>query len=89
MFAFAGCKAYMPAFWSLPNLFLVNAAAAGSIGLINSLGNLGGYFGPSVMGYLRHTTNSYSVSFWILSGSMMVTVDHHLQPGPGSRIKKT
>ena len=28
----AGCKAYMPAFWSLPTLFLVNTAAAGSIG---------------------------------------------------------
>jgi len=41
MLAFAGFKAYMPAFWSLPNLFLTEAAAAGSIGLINSVGNLG------------------------------------------------
>ncbi len=46
MVAFGGFKGYMPAFWSLPNLFLVEAAAAGSIGLINSFGNLGGYCRP-------------------------------------------
>lgn len=50
MVAFGGFKGYMPAFWSLPNLFLVEAAAAGSIGLINSVGNLGGFIGPTVMG---------------------------------------
>ena len=41
MVAFTGLKAYLPAFWSLPSLFLTEAAAAGSIGLINSVGNLG------------------------------------------------
>ena len=55
MVAFAGFKGYMPAFWSLPNLFLVEAAAAGSIGLINSVGNLGGFFGPKIMGYVHET----------------------------------
>ncbi|MFZ4766492.1 MAG: MFS transporter, partial [Roseimicrobium sp.] len=73
MIAFGGFKGYMPAFWSLPNLFLVEAAAAGSIGLINSFGNLGGYVGPKVMGFLHHTTQSYNVSLWILSGSMLLT----------------
>ena len=38
-----GLKAYLPAFWSLPTLFLTESAAAGSIGLINSVGNLGGF----------------------------------------------
>ena len=50
MVAAAGFKAYLPAFWSLPNLFLTRAAAAGSIGLINSVGNLGGFLGPYVIG---------------------------------------
>ncbi|CAF4258967.1 unnamed protein product, partial [Adineta steineri] len=36
-----GTKAYLPAFWSLPSLFLSESAAAGSIGFINSIGNLG------------------------------------------------
>jgi ACS family tartrate transporter-like MFS transporter len=47
MLAFVGFKAYMPAFWPLPHLFLTEAAAAGSIGLINSIGNLGGFLGPA------------------------------------------
>ena len=42
-----GLKAYMPAFWALPSLILTESAAAGSIGLINSVGNLGGFVGPS------------------------------------------
>src|SRR6185436_14210526 len=48
--AFAGLKSYQPAFWSLPSLLLTQTAAAGSIGLINSVGNLGGFLGPNVLG---------------------------------------
>jgi ACS family tartrate transporter-like MFS transporter len=55
----AGVKAYLPAFWALPNMFLTGAAAAGSIGLINSVGNLGGFFGPSIVGYLEKKTGSF------------------------------
>ena len=46
-----GLKAYLPAFWSLPSLFLTEAAAAGSIGLINSVGNLGGRWGRRCWGW--------------------------------------
>ncbi len=48
--AAAGMKSYMPAFWSLPNVYLTAAAAAGSIGLINSIGNLGGHLGRASSG---------------------------------------
>ena len=51
--AMTGLKAYLPAFWSLPTLFLAESAAAGSIGLINSVGNLGGFLGPSVLGLVK------------------------------------
>ena len=73
MLILAGCKAYMPAFWSLPSLFLVNAAAAGSIGLINSIGNLGGFFGPAITGYLEKTTGSFHASLYYLAGSITVS----------------
>ena len=73
MLILAGCKAYMPAFWSLPNLFLVNTAAAGSIGLINSLGNLGGFLGPSFTGWLKTSTGSFDTSLYCLSGSILVS----------------
>ena len=57
--ALTGLKAYLPAFWSLPSLFLTEAAAAGSIGLINSVGNLGGFLGPSVLGTVEKLTGSF------------------------------
>jgi ACS family tartrate transporter-like MFS transporter len=41
-----------PGFWPLPNLLLGKTAAAASIGLINSFGNLGGFIGPYVIGYI-------------------------------------
>jgi len=73
MLAFAGFKAYMPAFWSLPNLFLVQAAAAGSIGLINSIGNLGGYLGPSVLGKVQTVTGSFVGGIYFLAVSMALS----------------
>ena len=88
MVAFAGFKAYMPAFWSMPNLFLAEAAAAGSIGLINSVGNLGGFFGPSIMGHLKEYTGSYSGSLYFLCGSMVVTAVILFSLGLGHAEKK-
>ena len=41
-----------PGFWPLPNILLGKTAAAASIGLINSFGNLGGFIGPYVIGYI-------------------------------------
>ena len=74
MVAFAGFKAYMPAFWALPSLFLTKAAAAGSIGLINSVGNLGGFLGPYLLGSLEKSTGSFVVGLYLLAGSMMMTI---------------
>lgn len=73
MIASAGLKAYLPAFWSMPSLFLTSSAAAGSIGLINSVGNLGGFLGPSLLGWLKTNTGTYAVGVSILAGSMLVT----------------
>jgi MFS transporter, ACS family, tartrate transporter len=68
----AGIKAYQPAFWSLPSLFLTGAAAAGSIGLINSIGNLGGFLGPTVLGTVEKYTGSFVGGIYYLCASMMV-----------------
>ena len=88
MIAFAGFKGYMPAFWSLPNLFLVEAAAAGSIGLINSMGNLGGFLGSSVMGYAKEHSGDYAYGLWFLSGSMLVSATILFTLGLGVKEKK-
>lgn len=87
MVAFAGFKGYMPAFWSLPSLFLVEAAAASSIGLINSVGNLGGFMGSYVMGKARETTGSYDAGLWYLSASMLCSAVILFLMGIGKREK--
>jgi ACS family tartrate transporter-like MFS transporter len=70
--AAGGTKAYQPAFWTLPSLFLTSTAAAGSVGLINSFGNLGGGgIGTPLMGYLKEHTGSYVTGLTVLSASMM------------------
>jgi nitrate/nitrite transporter NarK len=61
MFCLAGAGLYgaLPSFWSLPSAFLSESAAAASIGLINSIGNLGGFVGPFIVGYLVRVTGSF------------------------------
>jgi MFS family permease len=56
--AFAGSKATLPPFWALSTQFLKGTAAAGGIALINSVGNLGGFFGPSLVGVIKDKTGS-------------------------------
>jgi len=70
--AAAGIYAYCPGFWSLPTSFLSGTAAAASIGLINSIGNLGGYAGPHVVGYLSTLTGSFFGGVLYLSLSALV-----------------
>ena len=70
--AFAGFKSYMPAFWALPSMFLTESAAAGSIGLINSIGNLGGFLGPNVLGGVEKLTGSFVGGLYYLCCSMLV-----------------
>jgi len=56
--AFAGSKATLPPFWALSTQFLKGTAAAGGIALINSVGNLGGFFGPTFVGVIKDRTGS-------------------------------
>jgi MFS transporter, ACS family, tartrate transporter len=58
--------AFMPSFWALPTAILAESAAAASIGLINSVANLGGFLGPFFIGYLRTKTNSFSPGLVLL-----------------------
>jgi len=83
--AMTGLKAYLPAFWSLPSLFLTEAAAAGCIGLINSVGNLGGFVGPSVLGLVERLTGSFQGGLYFLSSSMVVSATIILLLGLGRR----
>ena len=83
--AMTGVKAYLPAFWSLPTLFLSESAAAGSIGLINSVGNLGGWIGPWVMGFVEKATGSFRGGLTYLAVSMAVSATIIVMLGVGKR----
>lgn len=85
MVAFAGIKSYQPAFWALPSLFLAESAAAGSIGLINSIGNLGGFLGPTVLGGVRTVTGSFVGGVYFLSALMGVSAVIILRLGLGKK----
>jgi len=65
--------AFHPCFWAVPTAFLSESAAAASIGLINSLGNLGGFAGPLIMGYLVNRTHSFTAGLLYLVGNLCLS----------------
>lgn len=75
LFVVAGGAFYgfQPCFWAVPTLFLSESAAAASIGLINAVGNLGGFVGPLVMGYLAGRTHSFAAGLLYLVASLFVS----------------
>lgn len=56
----------MPVFWALPSTFLTGVAAAGGIALINSLGNLSGFGGPYITGWLTDLTGDSRIAMWVV-----------------------
>ena len=64
--------AVLPVFWTFPTAFLSGAGAAAGIAAVNSIGNLGGYFGPQVFGLLRDYTGSDFVGLLFLAGCAFV-----------------
>ena len=73
LFCLAGftSQAYLPAFWTLPATVLGKSAAATAVGLI-CLGNLGGFAGPWLFGYLKTVTGRYDAGLWVLAGCMLL-----------------
>ncbi|MGA8347567.1 MAG: hypothetical protein WB773_07060, partial [Isosphaeraceae bacterium] len=84
--AMTGAKAYLPAFWTLPSELMSAAAAAASIGLVNSFGNLGGAVGPTVVGIVRDSTGSYSVGLRFLAVSMVISAAIIITLGIGRKV---
>lgn len=62
-----------PGFWPLPNMFLGRAAAAASLGLINSFGNLGGFSGPYLLGLLSDQSGNFGSGLLYLSACSILS----------------
>ena len=80
-------SASLPTFMTLPTLFLSEAAAAASIGFINSVGALGGFLGPSILGSAKQSTGGFRdglTTLAVLAGVAAVLV---LALGPGNRTR--
>jgi ACS family tartrate transporter-like MFS transporter len=67
-----GQRAVQGVFWAIPPIFLGGSAAAAGIALINAVGNLGGFVGPSVVGWLRSSGSGYEHGLLFLAGSLVV-----------------
>jgi ACS family tartrate transporter-like MFS transporter len=72
--ATVGIYATLGPFWGLPPIFLTKTAAAGGIALINSVGNLGGFLGPSIVGWALETTRSSAAGFVAIAACLAVSV---------------
>ena len=62
-----------PCFWPMPSIFLTGTAAAAGIALINSIGALGGYIGPFVVGSIKDSTNSFENGLYFLAACALAS----------------
>jgi MFS family permease len=62
----------MPLFWPLPSAFLTGTAAAAGIGIVNSVGNLGGYIGPNVPVWAKLISTDKSAALYIIAGMLVL-----------------
>jgi len=70
--AFVGLKATLGPFWAMGTAFLSGTAAAGGIALINSVGNLGGFVGPTLVGHIKDRTQSNMAALLVLGGALLL-----------------
>jgi D-galactonate transporter len=69
-----GFFAVLPVFWTLPTALLSGTAAAAGIAAINSIGNLGGYFGPQIFGLLRDWSGADEVGLIFLAACAIIGI---------------
>jgi MFS family permease len=63
----------MPVFWPVPSTFLAGTAAAAGIGIVNSVGNLGGYVGPNIPVWMQRYSTDPSVSLYVVAGALLIS----------------
>lgn len=88
-----GVFSAIPSFWALPSRFLTGAAAAGGIGLVNSIGNLGGFAAPYATGALDQLTGNSRAGMWAVGIVMVVAaalvVALRATPDPDTKAEGT
>ena len=75
-------------FWALPSAMLTGAAAAGGIAMINAVGSLGGWFGPSVFGFVKDMTGSDNIGLLCIALAPIVSAVALLLAGHDRRLER-
>jgi ACS family tartrate transporter-like MFS transporter len=68
-----GISCAKPPLWAIPTTFLSGAAAATGIATINSIGNLGGFFGPAMIGWIKDSTGSFTGGLYFVAGLLVLS----------------
>jgi len=71
--ALVGITSARAIFWTIPTRFLTGMGAASGLALINSIGVLGGYFGPELMGLLKDATGGYLAGLLTMAGILALS----------------
>jgi nitrate/nitrite transporter NarK len=83
-----GFFSIVPVFWTLPAAFLSGAGAAAGIAAVNSMGTLGGFFGPSIFGQLRDWTEDDFAGLTFLASLPIVGIIIVLALGHNPSIER-
>jgi MFS family permease len=86
--AMMGQQSLVPTFWSLPSAMLTGVAAAGGLAMINAVGNLGGWLGPSVYGLVKDATGSADIGLLCLAVGPLVTAIAVVAAGHDRRLER-
>lgn len=84
-----GVFAALPIFWTLPTAILSGATAAAGIAAINSIGNLSGYFGPFVVGWIKDATGSFAWGLAAIAACAAVSLVIALALGHDRALEQT
>jgi MFS transporter, ACS family, tartrate transporter len=70
--AVVGINSFVATFWAVPGSFLTGVAAAGGLALIVSVGNLGGFVGPVMIGHIRDVTQNFTAPLLAVAGFLLL-----------------
>ena len=71
--ALVGVTSARAIFWTVPTSFLTGRAAAGGLAFISTIGSLGGFFGPFIVGWIKSATDSFILGLVAMAAILLVT----------------
>jgi len=84
-----GISSAKPPLWSMPTMFLSGSAAAAGIATINSIGNLGGFVGPAMIGWIKDMTGSFQGGLYFVAALLVLSAVLTLALGRSRRASPT